>query len=138
VLDLPRHLVFSVATRRAHTRNESFRDSPRCRLIGHSLFIREALSQSATERTFRGLATSLGWTEIVEDAFVVMSGTLERSLWWILEATLAIFMSLFAWAALSWPGPVSLFYRVVTATTILVATGIVECFIIRLEKQVSA
>jgi len=72
--------------------------------------------------------------EIVEDAFAEMSRILERTSWWILEGTLAIVMSLFAWAALSWPGPVSSFYRVVTATTILVATGIVEYFIIHLSR----
>jgi len=76
----------------------------------------------------------LGWTEIIEDAFAVMSGTFGRLSWWLLEGTLVIVMSLFAWAALSWPGPVSLFYRAATATTILVATGIVEYFIIRLER----
>jgi len=72
--------------------------------------------------------------EIIEDAIAEMSKILERTSWWILEGTLAIVMCLFAWAALSWPGTVSLFYRVVTATTILVATGIVEYFVIRLSR----
>lgn len=82
-----------------------------------------------------GLTIRLNWIEIIEDAFAVISGTLERLSWWILEGTLAIVMLLFAYAALSWPGPVSPFYRVATATTILVTTGIVEYFIIRRGKR---
>jgi hypothetical protein len=75
----------------------------------------------------------MNWSEIIEGGIAEISRVLERSSWWLLEGTLAIVMLLFAWAALSWPAPVSFFYRVVTATTILVATGIVEYFIIRLR-----
>jgi len=77
----------------------------------------------------------LGWTEIIEDAFAEISATFEKLSWRLLQGTLAIVMLLFAWAALSWPGPVSLSYRVVIATTILVATGIVEYFVIHLERH---
>jgi hypothetical protein len=75
--------------------------------------------------------------EIIEDAFAEIAMILERASFWFLEGILAAVMLLFAWAALSWPAPVSLFYRVVAATTILVATGIVECFVIRLQKNLS-
>jgi len=77
----------------------------------------------------------LGWIEIIEDAFREISATFERLSWWILEVTLALVMLLFAWAALSWPAPVPSSYRVVIATTILVATGIVEYFVIRLGSR---
>jgi len=80
-------------------------------------------------------ATSLDWTETIEDTFAEISTAFEKLSWRLLEGTLAIVMSLFAWAAISWPGPVSSSYRVVIATTILVATGIVEYFVIRLERH---
>jgi len=44
----------------------------------------------------------------------------------IIEEALAVVMLLFAWAAVSWPGPVSPSYRIVIAATILIATAIVE------------
>jgi hypothetical protein len=75
--------------------------------------------------------------EIIEDAFAEISRILEKTSWWLLKGTLAIVMSLFAWAALSWPGPVSWFYRGAAASTVLVATGIVEYFVIRLERDLS-
>jgi hypothetical protein len=77
----------------------------------------------------------LGWTEIIEDAFAEISAAFEKLSWRLLQGTLAIVMLLFAWAALSWPGPVSSSYRVIIAATILVATGIVEYFVIRLERS---
>jgi len=76
-------------------------------------------------------------TEIIEDTFAVMSEILGRFSWWLLGGSLAIVMSLFAWVALFAPGPVLSFYRIITATTIIVATGILEYFIIRLEKDLS-
>jgi len=81
-----------------------------------------------------GLAICLGWIEIVEDSFAVISETFGRMSFWILEGSLALVMLLFAYAALTWPGPVSSFYRIVTATTILVATAIVEYFIARVLR----
>jgi len=79
----------------------------------------------------------LGWIEIIEDTFAVMSDTFARLSWRLLEVTLAVVMGLFAWVVLSSPGPMSSFYRVITAATILWATVSVEYFIIRLEKGLS-
>jgi hypothetical protein len=70
--------------------------------------------------------------KIIEDALAEIAIVLERASFWLLVGTLAVVMSLFVWAALSWPAPVSFFYRLLTATTILVGTAILEYFIIRL------
>jgi hypothetical protein len=76
----------------------------------------------------------LGWIEIVEDAFVAISETFMGALWWLLPGIVGAVMLLFAFAALSWPALVPWEYRFASAITILAATTITECFIIRLLK----